>query len=239
MKTVYGQAIHQLKIFSQSSEVRGQHQFHPAAFKLQISLFECLLPGGRELRDENRLVDLEPFDGFCTQLFDQLPIHRSQSRQQAQFIDAILTLPESEVRERAENDRLCGFHTARSRFANLVEKICRVEMKRSTSIELRHNVVIIRVKPFRHFAGRHSCLTGSGSRPAARDAKVVVEWMAGEIPKTNGQTSQQKTHVENVIVEREIAGRNEIERGLLAPVSPPQFRTKCKQIFSGTIASPI
>jgi hypothetical protein len=112
-------------------------------------------------------------------------------------------------------------------------------MKRSTSIELRHNVVIIRVKPFRHFGGRHSSLTGSGSRPAARDAKVVVEWMAGEIPKTGGQMSQQKTHIENVIVEREIAGREEIERGLLVPVSPPQFRAERKQIFSGTVASSI
>src|SRR5579875_3318356 len=51
--------------------------------------------------------------------------------------------------------------------------------------------------------------------------------------------SQQKTHIENVIVEREIAGGDEIERGLLAPVSPPQFRAERKQIFSGTVASPI
>lgn len=77
-----------------------------------------------------------------------------------------------------------------------------------------------------------------GRTPACH-AEIIVQHIPLKPLNPLGQVTECETHVQHLIIEREVADRHQIERGLLLPVLSTQPGAKCLQLIERRLAFPV
>jgi hypothetical protein len=228
-------------VLPQLAEVGGHQQLRPAGLELVVGEVEGVLPVGIELRDEDRLVHLDPLGAVGRQRVEQLRVGIEQAWQQREPVGAVARLADREVGEWPDEHGL-GPHPLRPRLRELPDEPRGVQPELRVRAELGDDVVVVRVEPLRHLAGGHGAAAVGAitrGRSSPRHPEDVVERIAVKAPHPRGQVAQGEAHVEHLVVEREVAHRHEVEAGLLRPVATAQRRAHGEEILAGGFAAPV
>ncbi len=127
--------------------------------------------GIRQVQDQGRLVELDPLRALAGEPLQDLPINWQQAVEEAEPIERRLPrlrLAEQQVGDRADQHRL-GPDPQRQRLVEFVKDLGRGQPERRVRAEFRDDVVIVRVEPLRHVAGK-----GAGRAPGAIAVARVV-----------------------------------------------------------------
>ena len=192
-----------------------------------IDLYHCCLPLGIEFGDEGGFINLQPLDTGAPQGVDQVFIGIDNSRQQVEFVAAIFALTQVKVSQRTNNHRFNRQLLGLS-FINLLDERFRIGCERRLCVELRHDVVVVGIKPLGHFSGTHTAAFPLIGRTPPGNTKVIVQGIAGQVVHTGGNMAKHKTGIQYLVVERKITHGYKIECGLLLPMGLAQFRRHFK-----------
>ena len=110
----------------------------------------------------------------------------------------------------------------RVRLPQLRKQRCGVGRECGVGGQLRHQIVVVGIEPFRHF-GRVDAVARAGGGAAAREAKVGVQCISAAGAGARRDAAEQKTGVQHVVVEGEIAHWDQVQPGLLIPMLRAQL----------------
>ena len=100
-------------------------------------------------------------------------------------------------------------------FGQLLQQAGGIQPEFGGGGELGDDVVVVGIEPLGHLAGGHPAAAprlpvGGLGRTAAGDSEIIVQRVALEVPHALGQVAQREAHVQHLIVEGEIADRNQV-----------------------------
>ena len=203
-----------------------------------IGRFHRLAPVFVQRGNEAGFVDLYPFRASLRQFVQELFVHRQQALQQGEAVAVVLALAEPEVGNRADDDRLDAFHAERLCFFNLVEQALRVELEAGVGVKFRDDVVVVAVEPFGHFASGNACALVNRAT-AARGAEEGVQLVAAAFISAFRQVAEGNAHIQHVVVQGEIADRDEVKTGLVLPMARAQRFSDVLQFGGAGLAFPV
>src|SRR5690625_4392927 len=103
--------------------------------------------------------------------------------------------------------------------------------------------MVVSVEPFCHFAGCNSAALLvsllNRRRTSASDAEIIIDRIAVKIPRSRRKIPEGEAHVEDLIVEREIADRDQIEFCLILPMFFSQTGGGFFQIIERDFSFPV
>ena len=203
-----------------------------------IGRFHRLAPVFVQRGNEAGFVDLYPFRASLRQFVQELFVHRQQALQQGEAVAVVLALAEPEVGDRADDDRLDAFHAERLRFLDLLQEALRVEFEAGVRVKFGDDVVIVAVEPFGHLAGGNACALVNRAT-AARGAEEGVQLVAAAFISAFRQVAEGNAHIQHVVVQGEIADRDEVKTGLVLPMARAQRFSDVLQFGGAGLAFPV
>ncbi len=238
MQPLHRQRANNIKVLADAVEIGGQQQLHVALQRL-VSGPERFAPRLRQLQRQRRLVNLHPLDVAFFQLGQHLLVNRQNIIQQRQAVERLaFNFAQPDIGHRAEQHRL-HLVAQRQRFVHFVQQLGPGEFKCLAFCELRHDVVIVGVKPFGHLGGGGRF---AGRRPTARNAKQRIE-VDGVvlILMARRNVAQHQAGGQHMIVPGEVAHRQQIHARLflLLPVAGAQFASGGQQLLLSRFARPV
>ena len=244
MHAGHGQVGRQVGVVLQLAEVGGQQQLYAAGLELVISQVEGVAPVLIQLGHQNRLVDLHPFGARIGQRVQQLGVNGQQAVEQGQLVGIVLGLAQRQVSHRADHHRL-GLHAERLGLGQLRQQARCVQLELGVGREFGDDVVVVGVEPLGHLARGHAVraaaagrFAGGGGAPA-RHAEVVVQRVAVKALHALGQVAQGKAGVQHLVIERKVAHRHPVQRGLVGPVARAQGLAGAQQLVAGALVLPV
>ena len=260
MQPGHGQVGGQIAVVAQRAKVARQQQLGAAVFEMVIRGVEGVPPGFVQIRHQQRLVNLHPFRARFGQAFQQLGIHRQQARQQRQAVAAVVRLAQRQIGHGADDDgpRL---HALRLGFGQLRQQARGIQRKRGARVQLRHDVVVVGVKPLGHFTCGHftflraflramrmaacgmalmrASVCARIARATPGHAKQLLQRRACVAPRTLGHVAQREAHVQHVVIKREVAHGRPVQPGLPGPVLAAQRSARGLQLRQIALAAPV
>ena len=214
----------QLHVVGKLAEVVRDHDLDAVDLREpRISLLDDRALGVVQVQRKDRLVDLQPFGAVRGQFLGDLDIDLDQRIGQIELVQirAVGDLAECQISGRANHHRL-GDDALCLGLGKLVEDLRADELKRRVLGELGDDVVVVGIEPLGHLAGDRAL-------SAARHVEGDVDIHVAAVPaKTLGHVADQTRQAQDLIVEGEIVGRDQIDAGrlLLGPVGAAQFRAR-------------
>ena len=123
-------------------------------------------------------------------------------------------------------------------FFNLVEQALRVELEAGVGVKFRDDVVVVAVEPFGHFASGNACALVNRAT-AARGAEEGVQLVAAAFISAFRQVAEGNAHIQHVVVQGEIADRDEVKTGLVLPMARAQRFSDVLQFGGAGLAFPV
>ena len=133
--------------------------------------------------------------------------------------------------------------------ANSSNGFVELSWKSVSRLKLGDDVVVVRVEPLRHLAGEGRGLFPAAAHSsacalagAAGDLEAQCQLDGSAVPlKARRDISEQAAHVEHLVVEAEVVGRDEVDPGrlLLEPVVAPELRAGAVQLVRRELALPV
>ena len=164
-----------LLVVQESAEVGRQHQLDTTVFEVVVGDLISMLPIGMEVGHQRRLIQLNPLNAFAGQSIQGLCIDGEQPLQQTELVRSVFGFAQSEIGDGAHEHGLDPVTQAFG-LPDLMKQRSGVELERRVGMELRHDVVVVRVEPFGHFASRNRVAFMHTVRAVpSGDAEVSVE----------------------------------------------------------------
>ena len=172
------------------------------------------------------------------QFVQQLFIDRQQTFEQIEAVAVVLALAEPEVSDGADDNGFDAFHAECLRFLNLIQQTLRVELELGVLVEFGNDVVIVAVEPLGHLAGGHTSALVDGAA-AARGTEKRIQLVATAFISALWQIAEGDAHVEDVVIQGEIADRHMVKTGLILPVARAQGFCHLLQFSGSAFAFPV
>jgi hypothetical protein len=174
--------------------------------------------------DEARLIELDPGRALLGQPLDDLAVDGEQGLDQVEPIevggDSVGRLPEQQERDGPQDHRHGVDAQLLHRLGVLVERLRGGEREGGLRPQLRDDVVVVGVEPLRHLHRRDVdalLLSAAGHREVGFDVDVA----AGVLVAV-GHGADERDHIEDVVVEREVVRRDQVHARLVH--EPPVVR---------------
>ena len=195
------------QIFLQRAEIGRQSdlQRRRGLMQREIGAPERGLRLQRQVRHEIRLIYLRRLRANIGKFRQYIGVHGQQPLQQHQRIAAVDHFPGQQERHRPQQDR-ARLHAAFERLDKLVYRLGRADAKRLIRLKFRHDVMIIRVKPFRHLHRRDILPVFLAAARHHEIRRQINGFPAPLIPRRH--RADHRRRIQNVIVQRKIIRRN-------------------------------
>ncbi len=241
----------EVEVFLQAAEIAGDQNLQPGHVLGEAGIGLLQRRGGRDIAVERQdgLVQLHPIGAGIAQALQHLDIDGNQPVDKRQRIEAvIMALAEAQEGHRANHDRT-GVVAQRLGLAERVERLVGSQVEGLVLREFRHHVVVVGVEPLGHFLGGYTMSMVSVAVRADLELDVLlrssghgeigVEIGLGAVARRNG--ADHEADVEDLIVEREIVRRNDIDaaRLLAFPIGQAQILGDLQQIGLAGFARPV
>lgn len=158
-----------------------------------------------EVGHQRRLIDLHPLRIGLGEQAEQLFVEGQQVGQPLEQVAAVHRLGQLQEGDRADNDR-AGRHAQGQRFAQLGQRLLRMQGERGVRGEFGHQVVVVGIEPLGHLQRRHL-----GVAPSGREVAIQL---VGDPRHPLGQRPEQHGGVEHLVVVGERAHRHRIQPGV-------------------------
>ena len=256
----HGQVGGQVAVVAQRAKVGGQQQLRAAALEMVVGRVEGVPPGFVQVGDQQRLVHLHPFGARFVQALQQLGVHGQQARQQGEPVAAVMRFAQRQIGHGADDDG-ARLHALLFRLGQLRQQARGVQAEGRVRMQLRHDVVAVRVKPLGHFACGHftflraflhamhvaacgmalmrASVCARIARTAPGHAKQLLQRRACVAPRTLGHVAQREAHVQHVVIKREVAHGRPVQPGLPGPVLAAQRSARGLQLRQIALAAPV
>ena len=230
--------MQEVEVVAEVAEISGEQDFRHGTVQLVISGLDRVTPILIQSGDQRGFIHLHPFRPRLRQFVQQLLIDRQQAFEQVEAVRIILALAEPEVSDGADDDGFDAFHAERLRFLDLIKQTLRIEFELGVLIEFGNDVVIVAVEPLGHLASGHASALVDGTA-AARGTEERIQLVATAFIGALRQIAEGDAHVEDVVIQREIADRHMVKTGLILPVARAQGFRDLLQFSGGAFAFPV
>ncbi|MNT28724.1 hypothetical protein D3C72_1644320 [compost metagenome] len=125
-------------------------------------------------------------------------------------------------------------------FLDLLEQGLAGNTKGLARHQLRHDVVVVGIEPFGHFASGGGLARRRAATPHA-EQRVQRHWLVVFLAEAGGHGAQQRAPFQNLVIPGEVAHGHELQAGrrLQLPVLGAQFAARFFQRFGSLLARPI
>ena len=217
----HGQRQRGVEVLAQIAKVRRQADAGLAGRLAQPGVrgFQCAERLGRQLRRQHRLVDLDPLGPRGRQPADHLGIDRQNGVQQGQRLDLGRTrLAQQQERHRPDQHRPRA-DAQGQRFVKVIQRLGRGQAEPHARLELRHQVMVVRVEPLGHVQRRNLVRAAGHGEVGGQVDRLAVP---GEPLR---HRAEHRGRVEHQVVEREIVRRDVLDAGvaLQFPMPPAEL----------------
>ena len=238
MNAIYGQVVQEVEVVAEVAEISGEQDFRHGAVQLVISGLDRVTPILIQGSNQRGFIHLHPFCPRLRQFVQQLLIDGQQAFEQVEAVRIILALAEPEVSDGADDNGFDAFHAERLRFLNLIKQTLRVEFELGVLVEFGNDVVIVAVKPLGHLASGHASALVDGTA-TTRGTEKRIQLVATAFISAFRQIAEGDAHIEDVVIQREIADRHMVKTGLILPVARAQGFRHLLQLGGGAFAFPV
>ena len=251
VKACHRQLEREVEVVTEAAEVGRQHDLEAGhgVGKRAIGLAQRLPRRIVEIEHEARFVDLDPACAGGFQFAQNFGVDGNEPIQQREPIErSIMALSELQEGYRPDQHRARLISEA-LRLQVLLDRLARSERERLTFAELGHHVVVVGVEPFCHFLRRRAVrvmrMTVFAERSVAlrpsRHREVCGKRNLATVPPVHlGNGAHHRAGVEDVVVEREVVGRNDGDpkRLLSRPVGDTQRAGRFLELVFADLAGP-
>ena len=143
-----------------------------------------------------------------------------------------------QVGDRADDHRL-GRDAGTASLGNLVCQAFAVKGEDGVFGNLGDDIVIVGIEPLGHLARRDARTTAICGGTAPCSAEVLIRLGAPQFPHALRKVTEDKAHVQHMVVQRKVANWHLIQVCLSLPVLRPQGGRRRQQIIGGSALFPI
>ena len=214
MERVHGKAFDKGQIMRDAAKVGGQQQLGRTACpdKMPVGVLELPAQGWRQVLGQDRLVKFDP-GAKPAQAAEDFAVSLDQGGEQRPTVETgHVAFPEGQEGERTGEHGLGGIALTGG-FLGFVEDFRGRQGKGLAGHEFRDDVMIVGVEPLGHFHGGNvpvAVLDAPGHGEIGRRVHL-----AALMPVAFREDAKEAGHVEHVVVEGEVADRDEVQAGIV------------------------
>ena len=213
MQTVHRQARRQPEAVLQVTEIGRYQLFQRLLLQQVIGPLESALPVLRQIEYQNRFINLHPLHTLCRQPLKDLAVQGQQPLKQLQLVELLaLDLAQPQIGQRPDYH---GFDPVPQRLGliNLLEQLFPAQGKLLVSGELRHQIVIVGIKPLGHLLGM-ATTAAAGRTPRHGKQGLQIRPRGTRLAKTLGDNPEHQRVGQNLVIPGKIANRQQLDTGL-------------------------
>ncbi|KAH3665337.1 hypothetical protein OGATHE_004153 [Ogataea polymorpha] len=248
METGNRQALDSRQVWSDITEIGGQDELWKT-FSLGQGLvggLECGLDLFWQVQNEGWLVDLDLLGACFSKLLQDLGVDWQDLLEQRDWLQVkrvLVWLTQVQVGNRTNKNR-SGLNAKSLGLQVLVNWLLTIQLELCGVGECWSDIVVVGVKPLDHLQSCHvDCLgsLGSLSLQTSTHGEQDVQLRKIELGVSFWDHIKQNGQIQNLVVEREVVGRNDVDTSFLLqlPVLFSDLLTNSKKLISTDLACPV